>query len=1445
LKSKHIAVRNQISTNYPYQSYIRMESMRKDLTCPISLELFVDAISAPCCGRTVSRQCLLDFFKTIDIQRCPLCSQDLSYFNAQTAPKNVAIMYLVEALQQQSTNIAESCNAAPNNQTWMCQLQALKHDGLAEIGELSISIENSKFQIRPVLFIIAVDRSGSMGQGERANLRIALTHMMKMAQSNTMLKLVIIAYDSVAEIISVDIGQSDAMIQNEIAIMLNKSGGTNFRDAFDKIRVVLSKFKCGIGKDPNTVSCANLVFMSDGCDNSFDQNRQVAQQNLINQLKLTISTWNGALTCHSVGFSTSCDIEFLEQVYKCGNMPGSMRYAQKDDDPDALCGKIQSLFDAITQSTSVPITVELLNSHFLNGQSIMDLQMPINEINRGELKLFIRLTNTLSNIKLTSQLDSQTIIPVTHLEPSTINLEKWLSETVDQFAHELLTLINTPKDQHVNTSFNLNCMLLNHKLNIIKNITRDDYTISRTTYLKSELQNFRNGTMVNIGRLSDIRFASKFSAPIVKAPTKKEKLAITNAIIPKQEAPEYKEQYLYYSRSDRRADRNPLQRKIVDMYTTAMTPEMETLLNTITYDQVLYADDDGNTTLHLSCYCGLPQVVQRLFELFPHLDPNQTNKQNETPMTIAIKKHGYWKTMQILIDNGASIPHGRKKSLEAFAFNSGYVQTAQIIASLGEIVKTAATTMTPEYIKFAYETAMKKQDELDYQSYLNVALHHNMQSFAIELINAHNLIPSIQQLFDHCIPPKPDDPDTARYLELTELILKYNPILTHERDPITQETALFKAAERGSLPHVQYMLSRGAIIDMPNSLGNSPLWIASFKRYPCIVAELLKRGANPNMQNHKGNTPLYGICQKGPLKLAEIMIARGAKVDILNHNKDSMLLMCCRNGQPELLDYFLNHVEPDFVNYAAEIDGFNAIFASVESDRPECIKILAEYGINLNQHTAKDNPILKFATPLHLAAYYNRVKSTELLIELGANLMSKDLNGHTPLHLAVIQGNTQIASLILGKNKQTQYEKDNMGMTPIAYCSGEMMDLFMCPYFDHLKQVATGTIDKADQPNAMAVVLNKLGILGIQSRESMLNVADKDGISILMYAVSYSNFNFLKCLADNEFKLNNHVNSYGVNVATLARWINNKRILMQLVRIDNTEPDNEQLARLQSHSDALYENSIILYLGNSPKRLTNVMSCLGKRMEYGVSRMALVQNVEPSETEHVEPVNPNTCFDVVELTKTLAVVSKQENDVESYDSLIFDGKVFVANMIASGQNQHLSVQEVFSIYLNTVLCDLTLFESEIKNPYYDCLHTGLAKLDVYNGETYIGVQNEFNRSGYMIGNIVTNSTLLVSSSMWRKVVANVPNYSTTKKGTIFIVKSLNGRFAGTFSRFKDESEIVFMPGSRFKITGLYRGGDNIVLGQENVRQHTYGIKDDELGDYMTGNRVMVIELTEF
>jgi len=863
-------------------------------------------------------------------------------------------------------------------------------------------------------------------------------------------------------------------------------GGTNFQAAFEKVKEVLQQYTYSDEQSgDNSISNVTISFLTDG------QSGQRPDM-LVNMFQTTLEEcWpEGPISVHSIGFGGGCDKVLLEGLRICGSVEGTFRYAEPSDDADTLSHKLTSLFDVASKGSVVPMHLESSRLGFKMGRSFengLDVQFPVQLSKHGEYTHWVMMNDEASasapiTVTINTPLDDNTVVSVERVsygekvetggkkkffanrnDVRKKNFEKWTSQLIDDLASELLDLSkNAPSNTavgHTSPSknvFELHCALLMQKIEAIGVcVAGVPDLLERVTFIRQQLKDLRSGAGVNIGKLSDCRFASQFSGQ-----AKKKASPLSNAnfsalptnsnIQPISHKKAWAERTPFYSRNSDGKGRNALQSSIMDNLYDHISDETDRLLTRAEGNHTLMTETDckGNTALHFAAYCGQSDTVKRMLDTFYkpgyplHDQLGALNDDNETAVTLAIKKRGFHRTLGHLLDAGATIPSDRKKGLERYAIDYEYPITANIISNLSESATTVDESMTKEYIMFAYNRLKTngQLDDLDVPAYFQTCLSKLMVDMVKTLISDHGAVPTFKLLSDYCIPRKADDPQTDIYIQLTDLFLEYNQ-RTHSNDSENfilmsdenDESALFKAAERGSLPHVKYFLDKGALVDQLTNLGNTPLWIACAKRYPCIIDELLDRGADVNVTNLKGNPPMYSICQRGPLKIAETLLARGAHLEHINGNGDTLVLLCCRNGQHELLELFLNYVDPEFVDIRAHIDGFNAIFASVEANRPECIRVLHEYGVNLEQKTADDNEILAGATPLHLASYYGRTEAARMLLDCGANPNSLDNNGQTPLHIAVIQGNTSIITLLRNAKADISV-KDASGNTCASYC---------------------------------------------------------------------------------------------------------------------------------------------------------------------------------------------------------------------------------------------------------------------------------------------------------------------------------------------------------------------------------------------------------------------------
>jgi hypothetical protein len=193
-------------------------------------------------------------------------------------------------------------------------------------------------------------------------------------------------------------------------------------------------------------------------------------------------------------------------------------------------------------------------------------------------------------------------------------------------------------------------------------------------------------------------------------------------------------------------------------------------------------------------------------------------------------------------------------------------------------------------------------------------------------------------------------------------------------------------------------------------------------------------------------------------------------------------------------------------------------------------------------------------------------------------------------------------------------------------------------------------------------------------------------------------------------------------------------------------------------------------------------------------------------------------------------------DIQSIRHRLWDAKVFVTNKIGSGSMLNAPQSVAVSLFTNNVeiprdINTAILTRKELgkeKKLFVSHMWKALMELPPYLGEAFIG-SSTADRKMYPVGRRFKWMHFASASTLWRVALDNTPSFtSKSRKGIVFIVKSKTGRYVAPYSQFSFDSEVMFLPGTTFKVTCWYHG-DVICLGQENIREHTFGVKevDDE------------------
>lgn len=173
---------------------------------------------------------------------------------------------------------------------------------------------------------------------------------------------------------------------------------------------------------------------------------------------------------------------------------------------------------------------------------------------------------------------------------------------------------------------------------------------------------------------------------------------------------------------------------------------------------------------------------------------------------------------------------------------------------------------------------------------------------------------------------------------------------------------LEEAVARNDVIEVDRLISLKADINSKDCNGETPLHKAAFANrdysHQTVIYLLLKNCADVNAQNEQGETPLHKSISKSNPQVVELLLNFHAYVDA----KD---------------------------NY-----GRTALYLAAYENNFEIVQLLANSGANVNVHVT-DSPV----TPLHLASTAMNEKMIKCLLDHGADIHARDLQGRISLML--------------------------------------------------------------------------------------------------------------------------------------------------------------------------------------------------------------------------------------------------------------------------------------------------------------------------------------------------------------------------------------------------------------------------------------------------------------
>ena len=278
-------------------------------------------------------------------------------------------------------------------------------------------------------------------------------------------------------------------------------------------------------------------------------------------------------------------------------------------------------------------------------------------------------------------------------------------------------------------------------------------------------------------------------------------------------------------------------------------------------------------------------------------------------------------------------------------------------------------------------------------------------------------------------------------------------------DGAEQITTLQAAASRGHLEVIEYLIRKGADVNLPND-GETMLLAAAYRGQPQVVETLLKNGADISQRRFRDASALHE-----------------AVADVTSENLA---------GKAAVLEILLNYRADKEV---IDEDGHNPLHCAAQCGYLEIVKILIDNGANVNARSnLGDNPLDRAASRGDLAIL-------KLLLDSGAEVNNSAAEeGCNGLGQAARHGHTSTVAFLLDHGAKAISPRHRKSELLLAARSGTAATVSLL--------YTRGLVSQGPQSLFEAVMIDPLDVVKLLLEQGIdINVRDRNGRSVLHFAV--------------------------------------------------------------------------------------------------------------------------------------------------------------------------------------------------------------------------------------------------------------------------------------------------------------------------------------------------------
>ena len=258
-----------------------------------------------------------------------------------------------------------------------------------------------------------------------------------------------------------------------------------------------------------------------------------------------------------------------------------------------------------------------------------------------------------------------------------------------------------------------------------------------------------------------------------------------------------------------------------------------------------------------------------------------------------------------------------------------------------------------------------------------------------------------------------------------------------------EKTALGLALANQNFDIAQELLQGGANVNETNSEGLSLL-------HQSIVANnheaasflIVSGGADVNLRSNDGSTCLELAIKTKMTNVIEILCQFGADMSLSSNQNPPLWIALTQDdecGSSDIPAVLVRHgVDTDIWVEGPDGCEQTLLHKAIDENRISAAIFLIRAGCDLDSprrpgaNGAGGDEARDLATPLHLCCQWGIDHIVETLLEHGASINSKDIEGKTPLHSAIEAGNQEIVEKLIEQNNIDLCTRDKSGLSPFA-----------------------------------------------------------------------------------------------------------------------------------------------------------------------------------------------------------------------------------------------------------------------------------------------------------------------------------------------------------------------------------------------------------------------------